>query len=81
MGISYTPGRYDFVIISDMPSKEMPVKFLVIGRKSGIGRTGNRETIPAGMLPIPAKEVSNNRSGKTCIEAPEPPAGSGGIEP
>jgi uncharacterized protein with GYD domain len=53
----YTFGRYDFVVILDMPSKESLVKFLAIVAKFGTVRTETLETIPAEMLYNIAKEI------------------------
>ena len=53
----YTFGRYDFVVIIDMPSKENLVKFLSIVAKHGTVRTETLETIPADMFYKIAKEV------------------------
>ena len=53
----YTFGRYDFVAIIDMPSKENMVKFLSILAKFGTVHTETLETIPAQMLYKVAKEI------------------------
>jgi uncharacterized protein with GYD domain len=53
----YTFGRYDFVVILDMPSKESLVKFLAIVAKFGTVRTETLETIPAEMMYKIAKEI------------------------
>jgi uncharacterized protein with GYD domain len=53
----YTFGRYDFVAIIDMPSKENMVKFLSILAKFGTVHTETLETIPADMLYKVAKEI------------------------
>ena len=53
----YTFGRYDFVAMIDMPSKEKLVKFLSIVAKHGTVRTETLETIPADMFYKIAKEV------------------------
>jgi uncharacterized protein with GYD domain len=53
----YTLGQYDFVVVFEMPSKEMLVKFLAIVGKSGTVRTETLETIPTGMFYTIAKEI------------------------
>jgi len=57
LSMYYTFGRYDFVVIIDMPSKEKLVKFLSIVAKHGTVRTETLETIPADMFYKIAKEV------------------------
>jgi uncharacterized protein with GYD domain len=57
ISLYYTLGQYDFVVIFDMPSKEMLVKFLAIMGKFGTVRTQTMETIPSGMLYTIAKEI------------------------
>jgi uncharacterized protein with GYD domain len=57
IAIYYTLGQYDFVVIFDMPTKEMLVKFLTIVGKFGTVRTETMETIPTEMLYTIAKEV------------------------
>jgi uncharacterized protein with GYD domain len=57
IALYYTLGQYDFVVIFDMPSKEMLVKFLTIIGKFGTVRTETMETIPSAMLYKIAKEV------------------------
>jgi uncharacterized protein with GYD domain len=57
ISLYYTFGRYDFVVILDMPSKENMVKFLSIIAKFGTVRTQTLETIPADMFYKIAKEV------------------------
>ena len=52
-----TFGRYDFVGIIGMPSKESLVKFLAIVAKFGTVRTETLETIPPDMFYKIAKEV------------------------
>jgi uncharacterized protein with GYD domain len=52
----YTLGRYDFVVIFEMPTKEALVKFLAIIGKFGTVRTETLETIPAEMLYKVARE-------------------------
>ena len=58
IALYYTLGQYDFVVIFDMPSKEMLVKFLAIVGKFGTVRTETLETIPTSMLYAIAKEIS-----------------------
>jgi uncharacterized protein with GYD domain len=53
----YTLGRYDFMAIIEMPSKETLVKFLAIVAKFGTVRTETLETIPTEMLYKIAKEA------------------------
>ena len=53
----YMLGQYDFIIVFEMPSKEMLVKFLTIVGKFGTVRTETMETIPREMLYKIAKEV------------------------
>jgi uncharacterized protein with GYD domain len=53
----YTFGRYDFVVILDMPSKESLTKFLAIVAKFGTVRTETLETIPADLMYKIAKEI------------------------
>jgi uncharacterized protein with GYD domain len=53
----YTLGQYDFVVIFEMPDKEMLVKFLVIMGKYGTVRTETMEAIPDTMLYKTAKTV------------------------
>ena len=50
ISLHYTFGRYDFVLMMDMPSKEIMVKFLAILGKYGTVRTETLETIPAEMI-------------------------------
>jgi uncharacterized protein with GYD domain len=57
LGLYYTLGQYDFVVIFEMPSQEMLVKFLTIMGKFGTVRTETMETIPSKMLYKIAKEV------------------------
>jgi uncharacterized protein with GYD domain len=57
ISLHYTFGRYDFVAMMDMPSKESVVKFLSILGKYGTVRTETLETIPAEMLYKIGKEV------------------------
>ncbi len=57
LAMYYTFGRYDFVGIIDMPSKESVVKFLSIVAKHGTVRTETLEAIPAEMIYKIAKEI------------------------
>ena len=57
ISLHYTFGRYDFVLMMDMPSKESLVKFLSILGKYGTVRTETLETIPAEILYKIGKEV------------------------
>ncbi len=57
IALYYTFGRYDFVAIIDMPSRESVVKFLAIVSKYGTVRTETLETIPAEMMYTIAKEI------------------------
>ncbi len=57
ISLFYTFGRYDFVAIIDMPTKESLVKFLAIVGKFGTVRTETLETIPPDMLYNIAKEI------------------------
>jgi uncharacterized protein with GYD domain len=57
ISLYYTFGRYDFVVILDMPSKESLVKFLAIVAKFGTVRTETLETIPAELMYKTAKEI------------------------
>jgi len=57
ISLHYTFGRYDFVAMIDMPSRESVVKFLTILGKHGTVRTETLETIPSEMLYKIAKEV------------------------
>jgi uncharacterized protein with GYD domain len=57
ISLHYTFGRYDFVLIIDMPSKENMVKFLSILAKHGTVRTETLETVPADMFYKIAKEI------------------------
>ncbi|NLX49851.1 MAG: GYD domain-containing protein [Methanospirillum sp.] len=50
VGLYYMIGRYDFVLIFDMPEKENLVKLLAILGKHGSVRTETLETIPADMF-------------------------------
>ena len=53
----YTLGQYDFIVVFELPSKEMLVKFLTIVGRFGTVRTETLETIPREMLYKIAKEV------------------------
>jgi uncharacterized protein with GYD domain len=57
ISLHYTFGRYDFVLMMDMPSKESMVKFLSILGKYGTVRTETLETIPAEMIYKIGKEI------------------------
>ncbi len=57
IGLYYTLGQYDFVVIFEMPSQETLVKFLTIMGKFGNVRTETMETIPTKMLYKIGKEV------------------------
>jgi uncharacterized protein with GYD domain len=57
ISLYYTFGRYDFVFIIDMPSKEMLVRLLSILAKYGTVRTETLETIPADMFYKISKEI------------------------
>jgi uncharacterized protein with GYD domain len=57
ISLHYTFGRYDFVLMMDMPSKESMVRFLTILGKYGTVRTETLETIPADMIYRIGKEV------------------------
>jgi uncharacterized protein with GYD domain len=53
----YTFGRYDFVLLINMPSKEKMVKFLSILAKYGTVQTETLETIPPDMFYKIAMEI------------------------
>jgi len=57
ISLYYTLGQYDFVLIFEMPTKEMLIKFLAIMGKYGTVRTETMETIPASMLYTAGKEI------------------------
>lgn len=57
VGLYYTIGRYDFVLIFDLPTKENLVKFLSIMGKHGTVRTETMEIISPEMLYTIAKEI------------------------
>jgi uncharacterized protein with GYD domain len=57
LSLFYTFGRYDFVVIIDMPTKENLVKFLAIIAKFGTVRTETLETISPDVIYKIAQEV------------------------
>lgn len=57
ISLYYTLGQYDFVLIFEMPSKEVLVRFLAIMGKYGTVRTETMETIPAKILYTVGKEI------------------------
>jgi uncharacterized protein with GYD domain len=57
ISLFYTFGRYDFVVIIDMPTKESLVKFLSIIAKFGTVRTETLETISPDIMYKIAQEV------------------------
>jgi uncharacterized protein with GYD domain len=57
LALYYTLGQYDVVVVFEMPSKEVLMKFLAIVGKFGIVRTETMKTIPATMLYTIAKQV------------------------
>ena len=57
ISLFYTFGRYDFVVIFEMPKKENLVKFLAVVGKFGTVRTETLETIPPEILYKIAKEI------------------------
>jgi uncharacterized protein with GYD domain len=57
ISLFYTFGRYDFVVIMDMPTKESLVEFLAILAKFGTVRTETLETISPDIMYKIAKEV------------------------
>jgi uncharacterized protein with GYD domain len=57
ISLFYTFGRYDFVAVIDMPTKESVVKFLAIVAKFGTVQTETLETIPPDMFYKIAHEV------------------------
>jgi uncharacterized protein with GYD domain len=57
ISLFYTFGRYDFVVIMDMPTKESLVNFLAILAKFGTVRTETLETISPDIMYKIAKEV------------------------
>jgi len=57
VGLYYMIGRYDFVLIFDMPDKENLVKFLAILGKRGSVRTETLEVVPADQFYRISKEI------------------------
>jgi len=57
ISLFYTFGRYDFVAIIDMPSKENMVKFISIVAKFGTVQTETLETVSPDVIYKIAKEV------------------------
>jgi uncharacterized protein with GYD domain len=57
ISLYYTFGRYDFVAIIDMPSKEIMVKFISIIAKFGTVQTETLETVSPDIIYKIAKEV------------------------
>ena len=57
LSLFYTFGRYDFVAIIDMPSKESVVKFLAIIAKFGTVQTETLETVSPDMFYKIAQEI------------------------
>ena len=57
LSLFYTFGRYDFVAIIDMPTKESVVKFLAIVAKFGTVQTETLETVSPDMFYKIAKEI------------------------
>jgi uncharacterized protein with GYD domain len=57
LSLFYTFGRYDFVVIIDMPTKESLVKFLAILAKFGTVQTETLETISPDVLYKIAQEI------------------------
>ena len=57
ISLFYTFGRYDFVAIIDMPTKESVVKFLAIVAKFGTVQTETLETISPDMFYKIAQEI------------------------
>jgi uncharacterized protein with GYD domain len=57
ISLYYTFGRYDFVAIVDMPSKENMVKFISIIAKFGTVQTETLETVSPDIIYKIAKEV------------------------
>jgi uncharacterized protein with GYD domain len=77
LALYYTLGQYDFVVVFDMPSKEVLVKFLAIVGKFGTVRTETMETIPAPMLYSIAKQIKADQERKDDQPENHPhPAGS-----
>ncbi|WP_440950667.1 GYD domain-containing protein [Methanosphaerula subterraneus] len=57
VGLYYMIGRYDFVLIFDMPDKENLVKFLAILGKRGSVRTETLEVVPADLFYKISREI------------------------
>jgi len=57
ISLFYTFGRYDFVAIIDMPTKESVVKFLAIVAKFGTVQTETLETVSPDMFYKIAQEI------------------------
>ena len=57
LSLFYTFGRYDFVVIIDMPTKESLVKFLAIIAKFGTVQTETLETISPDVIYKISQEV------------------------
>lgn len=57
VGLYYMIGRYDFVLIFDMPDKENLVKFLAILGKHGSVRTETLEVVPADLFYKISREI------------------------
>ena len=57
LSLFYTFGRYDFVAIIDMPTKESVVKFLAIVAKFGTVQTETLETVSPDMFYKIAQEI------------------------
>ena len=57
ISLFYTFGRYDFVAVIDMPTKESVVKFLAIVAKFGTVQTETLETVSPDMFYKIAKEI------------------------
>jgi uncharacterized protein with GYD domain len=64
LALYYTLGQYDFVVVFEMPSKEVLVKFLAIVGKFGTVRTETMETIPATMFYSVAKQIKADQERK-----------------
>jgi len=57
VGLYYMIGRYDFVMLFDMPTKENLVKFLALLGKHGSVRTETLEVVPAEMFYRISKDI------------------------
>jgi uncharacterized protein with GYD domain len=57
VGLYYMIGRYDFVLIFDMPDKENLVTFLAVLGKHGTVRSETLEVIPPEMIYRIGKEI------------------------